>query len=279
MILKQLIFVVIAISLISCAGKNNAVLFDQINSSLSASNKLISGTTKNEYHELESNLLTPVIKRVESWRTISIEIKRLTSTIYNKLDSIKENLMNDKKNLTPLDLSDRIYEFRDNILSLDPDINKTFSNDTDFIRIPKKEDINEIITNHNRDETFTFLTLLQNRVLLIENSVITFCKFRCQPDCILRYDNTSFLIAQNTTHLRTGELLEISAGVGAYSSSANPIIMIKGHSIPNINGISTFKEKVSGQKGKHNIPVKYEYTTEEGHKILDTLNIEYYIED
>jgi len=75
----------------------------------------------------------------------------------------------------------------------------------------------------------------------------------------------SAIAAQNTTFLKSGELLEITAGVGSFSVAARPKITIDGKNIPlDPDGTAIYRIKAPGKPGKHVIPVKIEFVKPDG---------------
>jgi len=72
-----------------------------------------------------------------------------------------------------------------------------------------------------------------------------------------------------------GDDLEISAGVGAYSKAAKPVISIAGSTLPlEADGRAVYKTKASGS-GSRTVPVVVKYTTPKGDVETKTFDVKY----
>lgn len=76
--------------------------------------------------------------------------------------------------------------------------------------------------------------------------------------------------------MQKGEIIEINAGVGAFSIKAEPNIVINGKHIDiNSDGVAIYKFKSSSKPGKHYVPVSIEFIKPDGQKIKVEKKIEY----
>jgi len=277
--MKIVIFLVAVPLVFSCTSRNHSEVFGQLTSSIISSNKLISSLTQIEYNELENNLHDPVtVERATKWEPKSKLIQKMTTSLLKEIDSMKANFVNTKDKSKQILLFEKLNNFRSTILSLDTSIDRSFSKDKNFIQSSKDDFLDSIFLGKEKEEQILLLSTLQNKIVILENSVITFCKLQTAPSCTLRFDKTSVLVGQNTNHLKSGEILEINAGVGAFSTVANPVIIINDNAIPVMNGVANFKLRAVDKIGKHLIPVKIEYLDEIGRKISQNVDIEYYVD-
>jgi hypothetical protein len=82
----------------------------------------------------------------------------------------------------------------------------------------------------------------------------------------------------NSSHLKTGQPVEVTAGIGAYSTRSNPAITINGKAIPiNADGMAVYNTIARGRPGKHFIPITITYYRPDGVKATVFKNIEYII--
>ena len=89
----------------------------------------------------------------------------------------------------------------------------------------------------------------------------------------------STLVSQSTKHLKAGEILEITAGIGSYSVAANPIFIINGNIVKlDESAKAKYTLKVSG-RGKKTIPVKIFYISNNGSKESKEIELEYYVDE
>ncbi|MEI9810185.1 MAG: hypothetical protein WDO16_21235 [Bacteroidota bacterium] len=90
------------------------------------------------------------------------------------------------------------------------------------------------------------------------------------------YDVYSTIIGQSSNIVRSGEQIEITAGVGAFSRIASLKITIAGKEVTaGDEGIALYKFKSSSKPGTHFIPVKLSYTDQDGKEQTIEKNVEY----
>ena len=85
----------------------------------------------------------------------------------------------------------------------------------------------------------------------------------------------SVLLGQSTTHAKPGEMIEISAGVGSYSTRGNPRIKINGIAASLSNGVADYQLKVSDKAGKHSVQVTIDFINDDGENVTFTQKIYY----
>ncbi|HEY0066569.1 MAG TPA: GldM family protein, partial [Flavisolibacter sp.] len=111
----------------------------------------------------------------------------------------------------------------------------------------------------------TMLTKFQNDIRTSENRVIA--RFhQMVGEVKVRFNQFATIKGQNSNYLMPGQELAITAGVGAFSTDAAPTITIGGRVIPvNEKGIAEFKTVVNSM-GQGSIPIRYEWTDQEGNR-------------
>ena len=119
----------------------------------------------------------------------------------------------------------------------------------------------------------TLLSKFQNNVKNAENQVVTFCHEQIGAVKV-KFDKTGVLVGQNSNYLMPGQELEVTAGIGAYSSAAQPKISIGGAGAAVIDGKATYKITAGGA-GKKSIPVTVTYLDQDGISQTKTENVEY----
>ncbi len=76
----------------------------------------------------------------------------------------------------------------------------------------------------------TILSKFQNNIKNAENEVVTYCHNQIGA-VEVHMDQVGVLVGQNSNYLMPGQQLQITAGVGAYSSAAAPTISINGSNV------------------------------------------------
>ena len=108
----------------------------------------------------------------------------------------------------------------------------------------------------------TILSKLQNDVRSSQAQIIDYCYNQIGQVKIV-YDEFEAITSANTNYAMPGDPIEIYAGVGAFSSAAQPKIYINGQLQTLVGGKATFKTTASGG-GTQNVPVKIEFTKPDG---------------
>jgi len=109
----------------------------------------------------------------------------------------------------------------------------------------------------------TILSKFQNDVKNSEAQVVDFCLQQVGSVKVI-FDKFQPLIGTNSTYLMPGQELEVTAGIGAYSSAARPSISIGGANVPlGADGSALYKTKVSGA-GERSVDVKISYVKPDG---------------
>lgn len=273
--------------------------FENANKTISFNNILL-------YQEFENKLFDARFDdRAKIWNPKVIRIKELCSQlniyIQKQKDQLKDTLgVKSEKELYETENFDavnnlfigkgvgeelllKLKEFKKEILNVDPKINKTFENRIEFA---SKGFESSAVSNNNFSKIYfnhlpvigalALLSKFENNVLILENQLVTFCNL--QQGYIDEYFSTiSILIGQNSNYLKGGDELEITAGIGAFSSTVKSEIMINDKPIQVVNGVAVYKIKTQQKAGKYFIPVKIEYVAEDGRKEVVTKNISYTI--
>jgi gliding motility-associated protein GldM len=120
----------------------------------------------------------------------------------------------------------------------------------------------------------TMLSKFQNNVKNAENTVVTHFHNKIGSVEIV-YNQFAAIVGQSSNYVMPGEKMSITAGVGAFSTAAQPIISIGGSGAPvNADGVAT-REFTAEGAGNKTVPVQVTYTKPDGTKETKSYNIEY----
>jgi hypothetical protein len=271
------------------------------------SNKNISIANDVIYQGCKAKLQDESLKEIAAdWFPRVMLIKNLSDTMVRYINGLKEELKseaggNDPKNKNwentrgvsehlfeshskGKELLKALIEYKAALLAVDPGIKRqfestinvfssefTFTSDdtTTFTKIFFK-DIPVVATD-------VVLSRFINNVKICENEIATYCYNNIGIiDDSGMFDKFSAIIVQSSTYLKAGEELEINAGVGSFSTAAQPKVTIDGNFIPgNEDGIAVYKFKTPLKAGKYSKTVKIEHYRPDGTKESMTKNIEY----
>ena len=150
-----------------------------------------------------------------------------------------------------------------NILSVDKDLNSAFrhkvilvSQSFDNSNSKQPDFFKSFFENTSAIVALAFLDKLENNIKVIENRMLSFCMNQCAYvvlDCRQPYA----ILGQSSTYLKSGEKIEITAGVGEFLTGNNATLTVNKREIKvDENGIAIYKFKVRGKAGIHNMPVE-----------------------
>lgn len=303
----------LAILLFFCSCKNNPnnslTVYRVAEEGFQRSSKNISLATNLVYHAIEEKIHAPETREVAMrWQPVADKIKELSDSIVKYINGLKEELKNeaggsDSKNKdweNSMGVSEHLFEshgkgkellgalikYKEALLALDPELKSQFGNNINIFS-------NEFIFAATDTVAFTrtffssipviaanvMLSKFVNNVKVCENETVTYCYNKIGfLDGASMYDKFVAIVGQSSNYVKAGDNLEISAGVGSFSTASNPVITINGRVVPlTADGVAIHKFKTSQKAGRNFVPVKIEYTKPDGTKEIKTFNIEYTI--
>ncbi len=276
--------------------QNSLTVYKIAEEGLLRSNKNISLATDLVYNAIEQK--TQDYKTLEvaaKWQPKAYEIKRLSDSIINYIRELKEELMAEaggngpdnkdwENNLTVTghvfeshgrgkELFERLTFYRRDILSVDSYLRNEFENKTNVFAEGfnyKLKDTTEFTKTYFNNipliGAFVMLSKFENNVKICENEFVRFCYNQIgYLDGESMFEKYTFVVAQKSSYLKAGEELEIYAGIGAFSNKSKPSFTIYGKNVPvDENAIAIYKLKTPLKAGKYYLPVKVEFTKQNG---------------
>ncbi len=285
------IFLCISISFIltSCKGNNEQEIkmFNSLEMGFENANRRITQSNNEIYKALESKIIDPITaQRAGIWFPKATLIGELSNQIIDHIESVI-NLINVSKNNNILDkeiagmLFKNLENYRNRILAIDKELSQQFgqtivlNNINGFTIEQNEEDFIYYFENKNNALTKSILAKLKNNILNIEYDFIHFC-FNKIPTGSCGYSKFGCIIGQSSNILKPGEILEINAGIGAYSVAANPTFFFNKKQIEiTENGYAVYKMKTLGKAGKYIVPVEISFINQDGLKQKIIKRIEY----
>lgn len=299
----------LALSFSSCSdiSERELVLLTAIEESLINSNMTINRSTESLFALINESLADPTTAyKAQRWQPKALEVRKLTAEMYNYLEKIKSELKKDaviisdndntkfnekgsyavKQKFITQDKGKELFvnlsKYKNDILSIDPDSKEVFK---DFLLVATridslditKQNVNGILfENASVIASLVALSHFQNNLKNIENRMVQFCAHKIPSTCGFLFDVYSPIVAQNSSFLRGGQVMEITAGVGAFSKAAKPVIVFNGKTLPlNESGVAVYKFKAPSKPGKYAVPVKITFIDEEGREQTITKDAEY----
>ncbi|MBI5857798.1 MAG: gliding motility protein GldM [Sphingobacteriales bacterium] len=282
--------------------------FKTVNNSLVTSNIATNASTAQVFQSLTDKLKEPgAAEKAAIWRPIANDIMSYASKANNMIEQMKTDLMleaggsksdpsKDYK-IDNLDAATRLFvkkgkgkellqlltDFKNTVLKRDTAIGNAFANS-----LPINLDKPASQTGNNKknwEESYfhmvptiaalTILSKFQNDIKVSENKVVTFCheqvgKVKIQQDAF------AAIAVANATYVQPGQEIEVTAGVGGFSTAVQPQISINGQGIPidPADGAAHYKFRPDGL-GTRSITVNISYTDQNGKVISVPKTIPY----
>jgi hypothetical protein len=242
---------------------------------LEISTRIIENYTTQEYDVLERKSYDPTASEGEKvWIKNAEKIKHLTTAAYASVDSCFTNYNNISSDEYKSKLTRIVTEYKSSVLQVDPELFREMSKEFSII-----VDSN-YSKNFDESPSRDYLkNKAHNSIAVIANQSISFCSIKTEPGCILTYDKFSAIVGQNSIHFKSGDKLEITAGVGLFSRAASPQIVIDNEKVSlNDDDCAIFRKTITGKPGEYTVPVSIDYYSPDGTKKKQTFKIKYFID-
>jgi gliding motility-associated protein GldM len=282
--------------------------FKTVNNSLEKTNSAVNNSTADVFKSLTDKMNEDATRaKAQIWHPRAKQVMDFANTAYNFIQGLKEEIITaadgDPKDLSKsykednLDIATRLLitqkkgkelykildEFKRNVLGVN-DIIKTQFEKSLQVNLDKPP--SKTGSNKNWEETYfhmvptvaalTILSKFQNDIKTSENKVVTFCHEQVGK-VELRYDKFEAIVGQNSKYLMPGQEIEITAGLGAFSSVKIPQVSFGGSGPSKVeNGIS-FYSGPAGGIGPHTINVTVSFTDQDGQPQQKTFPVEYVV--
>lgn len=273
--------------------------FKTVDKSLVNSNTNIEASNATLFKSLAAKLADPTSKaNAEKWAPKAEQAKKLSADMMAYIDALKKELKTasgltiedgvekykeDDLNATSRifdtekkgkDLDDKLKAYKAGILGIDPEIKAAFEKNIPVEVVDGKD---ATTPNFRMMPTVAAITLLskwQNNIKNAENQVVTFAHNKIGEVKVI-YDKFAAIVGQSSNYVMPGEKVKITAGVGAYSTAAQPVISIGGSGVAvNAEGFAE-KEFTAEGGGERSVAVVVNYTKPDGTKASLPYTIKY----
>lgn len=274
------------ICLYSCSssnGESEVTLLKEVNSSLYQSNQIAKLSTGNTIGSLRDKAKDPsTSERATKWLSKATTITTLTDSIIQYVQKIKSDLI-EEAGLDPLKeekpksaeqavqhifkehkegqlLHEKLALYKKDLLAIVVDSAlqqhmKSIISITGTDMISKENSFAETYFNTTLLGAITMLNKIENDLRNTENKLTILCNEQCSP--IDRgFRSYKVIINQKATIIKTGEKMNITVGIGAYSIETRPSFTIADKEIPvNAEGFAQYDFKAPAKPGINRIPV------------------------
>ena len=273
--------------------------FKTVDKSLVNSNTNIEASNSTLFKSLAAKLSDPTSKaNAEKWAPKADQAKKLSAEMMAYIDGLKKELktssglvvedgvekykeddLNATSRIFDTDkkgkqLDDKLKAYRTAMLNIDPEIRAAFEKNLPVEVVEGKD---ATTPNFRMMPTVAAITLLskwQNNIKNAENQVVTFAHNKIGEVKVI-YDKFAAIVGQSSNYVMPGEKVIIKAGVGAYSTAAQPVISINGAGVAvNAEGFAE-KEFTAEGGGERSVAVVVNYTKPDGTKASLPYTIKY----
>lgn len=299
--------------------------FKTVRRSLEATNTTVNASTSTIIKSLEEKTREEATKeRALEWYPKAQTVVSTTKQLFDYIESLKNKIItnaggnpNDpsvsfkEDNLDIVTkmmvkggegnkLKALLEKYTADIKKIDPSIDSAFKNAFVDVSNPPGQDGKTKpwdVAYFNMVPTVAGLTILskfQNDIRTAENKLVAYCHQKVGEVKII-FDSYAAIVGQSTNYAMPGQEVTVTAGIGAYSKSAQPSISIGGtgvsigpdgfaeykttatsvgeHSIP---VRISFMNQVTGKMEEKNVDVKYTVASPAGASVaLDEMNVLY----
>jgi gliding motility-associated protein GldM len=280
--------------------------FKTVNNSLQNTNRTVNNSTQTILASLAEKTKDPATaEKANAWLPKAKQVEAYSKTAYDYIQSLKDRILreadgdpndpNKKFKEDNLDIATHVMvekgegkklysmleEYKKNVLGLDPIIQKEFEK-TLQIDLSKPPTTNK--GNNSWEAAYfrmvptvaalTILSKFQNDIKTSENKVVSYLHEQVGKVTV-RFDTYAAIIGQNSTYLMPGQELEVTAGVGAFSKAALPIVTIGGQNVPIGEDGAAHTKLAAGGIGNRSVPVRIMYKDQDGKDQVIEKTIEY----
>lgn len=286
---------------ISCEVQNESEkrLIEDAIYSLERSNEALEGFSTEEARVFKNKLYDPMqANKAMQWQNTvdsiievsdnvillinKFKVKYFDKSKTSKFSNSKDAVVNFKKEGEDGILFKQINNYQTYLLFNNKEINETFQKEInlafkDFLDLKDADNYSKIhLSKMLNNQFYLKLTDLENRINSIKYKSLVFCNNKCDIIRCLNFEKFAAIVGQNSNVFRKGQKVEISVGVGEFSTSAMPNISISNRKIEvSPEGVTIYEFAAPKQKGKYKVPVIIEYTKPDGTKDKKQHTIEY----
>jgi gliding motility-associated protein GldM len=280
--------------------------FKTVNNSLETTNATVNTSTENIMKSLQGKLSDgSTAERARQWYPNAQKVQAYAKETNDFIQNLKNDILtksggdpaNPSKSFKEdnLDIPTRVMvdkgggkdllaklkDFQQKVLAIDPEIKKEYSTGLPINLEPPKTKSGskkswEYAYFHMVPSVaaLTILSKFQNDVKTTENKLVEYCHKKVGEVTIIQ-DAFAAIAVADANYVLPGQKINVTAGVGGFSTKVSPQITINGANVP-VGSDGTAKVEVqSGAIGQHTIPVRIVYTDQNGKQQVIDKPIEY----
>jgi hypothetical protein len=285
----------------ACHQRINSAQLGMLNSSIARANKSLHDENDRIYSEIAQSFSDPQRTTLAMrWAPTALQVLALSHSAKSSIDSLELELVNTHR-LSPGEqnkLFDVLVAYRQNIqhifnadsVGLSPDLLKAdtarmnqslpilYGYSDTIAKEYSKNWIDSIFGSDDEQMVLATLNKVKNDVSFSENMLINYC-YKHTQDVVLDGSSTDPIAWQSAVYVKSGDSIDISAGIGIFSRLPKMRISIDGlpTSISESN-LAVRRIKIGNKPGQHTVPVTIEYAKPDGSTSQITIKVAYYVQ-
>jgi hypothetical protein len=295
-----LCMIVMSFSYCSSESGRHRFVNDQLNAKIAIMTGMILEQSRYHYSEFQGRLYDPqTAERAIAWVPLVEKVKtnssgfiRYTDSLIDAIEKLAEGrqgkdivsklFFDEKVNKV---LYNRMVQFKKDILKTEDEFLMRDLKEGKMLVLTTK--INDSLIkddqifgelyfkNSSAAEATSLLRIFQSNIRVMENTLLDYVIIRTSASFCGYYVYMP-VISQNSTIVRPGEKIEISAGVGYFSRQARRKIIIDNQLMRETHdAISTYTISAPEHPGTYSVPVKIEFQKPDGTKASMQRIVEY----
>jgi hypothetical protein len=292
---RSFLLIILLVIFYSCDNKKSSEtnIYSALNESLERNNRQLERSSEMIELSMKDKVPNPVFHEKAIIGLPKIEkVRILSGEMYNYIESLKtlisdetstisvDKIMNTERKGT--ELFQKLKFLRIALLGVDPHLTQEVSSMIEFcptsfdsVRADSDPITEKYFSNVPVTGALAVLSKFQNDIRTTENRLCTL--FHEQfTNHGWTHEWLHGLIGQSTRYVKSGELIDITAGIGEFKRVGRPEVKIDGKKVAlNEYGYAEYKLKASSIAGKHSVPVEMSYIDQDGKKNRLLKTIEY----
>jgi hypothetical protein len=280
--------------LAACKNNDHSVQFRTLDEGLKRYGDAARGNIDLIDNELKEKLQDPRVYNAKIWQPRAAYIKAAADSMTGYIDSLREALKKEagmtrggaeangdnrdaveslfEKQGGAAALYRRLMDFNERVVSAlnghEFDNNPTDKAELEKFQqktrkafpVQQESQVTDCFKNIHTTGALVMLDKIRNDVAITTNELMTYCN-KITRRYWDHFEGYAALATLNTSCLKAGGLLEISAGMGAFTVALDPRISIDGKPIElDPKGVAIYRTHVGEKPGKYSIPVKISFT-------------------
>jgi hypothetical protein len=277
-------FFLIILASCSSTSKKNTEIIKALNESIETSNKWLEQSSNDiliALNDKQNDIAT--VERAKYWYPKGELAHKISKEAFDYVEALKRELASGDDAIEAHELFKKLINYKIELLNIDSTVaiqlNKTLLLFTQAIDSSKREQqilFDKYFNNLSNVSMKAMLSKLQNNIKTNEEKIIRFCFEQtgkvvfgpCSPDLPI--------VVQSSTVVQPGEKIEIITGICSFYTRIEPEVFVYEKRAPiGTDGVAISKFKAESKPGKYYVPVKINYTDQDGRQQTVQKEIEY----